>query len=75
MDNLGSILGKGKKLSSSPHRSERPWDRHPTSCQWVPGTLSLWAKRLGLKADNSRPSSADVKNNGAIPVIVIVIVY
>jgi hypothetical protein len=30
--------------------------------QWVPGTLSLGMKRPGREADNSAPSSAEVKN-------------
>jgi hypothetical protein len=30
--------------------------------QWVPGTLSLGAKRPGREADHSPPSSAEVKN-------------
>jgi hypothetical protein len=35
--------------------------------QWVPGTLSLGVKRPGREADLPPPSSADVKNCGAIP--------
>jgi len=31
--------------------------------QWVPGTLSLGVKRPGREAENSPPSSADVKNS------------
>jgi hypothetical protein len=30
--------------------------------QWVTGALSLGVKRLGREADNSAPSSAEVKN-------------
>jgi hypothetical protein len=30
--------------------------------QWVPGTLSLGVKRPGREADQSPPSSAEVKN-------------
>jgi len=33
---------------------------HPPN-QWVPGTLSLGAKRPGREADNSPPSSAEFK--------------
>jgi hypothetical protein len=29
--------------------------------------LSLWLKRLGRESDHSLPSSAEVKNGGAIP--------
>jgi hypothetical protein len=35
--------------------------------QWVPGGLSVGVKRLGREADHSHPSSAEVKNGGAIP--------
>jgi hypothetical protein len=37
------------------------------SIQWVPGALSLVVKRPGLEADHSHPSSAEIKNGGAIP--------
>jgi hypothetical protein len=35
--------------------------------QWVLGALSLRVKRPGHEADHSPPSSAEVKNVGAIP--------
>jgi len=35
--------------------------------QWVQGVLSLEVKRPGRKADDSPPSSAEVKKHGAIP--------
>jgi hypothetical protein len=35
--------------------------------QWVPGAISLGVKRPGREADNSPPSSAEVKMRGAIP--------
>jgi hypothetical protein len=35
--------------------------------QWVPEALSLEVKRLKREADHSPTSSADVKNDGAIP--------
>jgi hypothetical protein len=34
--------------------------------QWVPGALSLGVKRPGHEADDSFPSSAEVKMRGAI---------
>jgi hypothetical protein len=37
--------------------------------QWVPGVLSPGAKRPGREADCSPPSTADVKNGGAIPAL------
>jgi hypothetical protein len=39
--------------------------------QWVLGGLALWVKWLGHEADNSTPSSAKVKNGGAIPPLTI----
>jgi hypothetical protein len=38
---------------------------HPP-IQWVPGTLSVEVKRPGREAGHSTPSSAEVKNGGAI---------
>jgi hypothetical protein len=35
--------------------------------QWVLGTISPGVKRPGREADHSLPSSAKVKNGGAIP--------
>jgi hypothetical protein len=35
--------------------------------QWVPGVISLGVKQLGCEADHSPPSSAEIKNGGAIP--------
>jgi hypothetical protein len=42
--------------------------RGPTQppLRWVPGTLSPGVKRPGREADHSPPSSAEVKNGGAI---------
>jgi hypothetical protein len=37
--------------------------------QCVPGALSPGVKRLGREADHSPPSSAEVKNDGAIPTL------
>jgi hypothetical protein len=44
-------------------------DLEPTqpAIQWVPQVLSIGVKRSGCVADNSLPSSADVKNSGGIP--------
>jgi hypothetical protein len=35
---------------------------HPASCPMVIGALSLEVKRPGYEAENSSPSSAEVKN-------------
>jgi hypothetical protein len=37
------------------------------STEWVPGTVSPQVKRPGREDDLSPPSSAEVKNDGAIP--------
>jgi hypothetical protein len=37
--------------------------------QWVPRALSPEVKRQGREADHSAPSSAEVKNGGAIPIL------
>jgi hypothetical protein len=37
------------------------WPTQPPM-QWVPGSLSLWAKRPVREADHSPPSNAEVKN-------------
>jgi hypothetical protein len=65
LDFPGSILGRAR-VFSSPHRPDRLWGTDP-SIQWVPGALFLVAKRPGRQPDHSLPSSADVKNGGAIP--------
>jgi hypothetical protein len=35
--------------------------------QWLPGALSLEVKQPGREAAHSPPSTAEVKNGGAIP--------
>jgi hypothetical protein len=37
------------------------------SIQWVPGALFLEVKRPEREADYSSPSSAEIKNGGAMP--------
>jgi hypothetical protein len=67
MDGLCSIPGSARFLSS-PERPDQPWG--PPSLlpiQWVPGALSPGVKRKGREAGHSPPSSAEVKNGGAIP--------
>jgi hypothetical protein len=43
------------------HRVQSGSGAYPAPIQWVPGTLSLGVKRPGREADNSPPSSAEVK--------------
>jgi hypothetical protein len=54
----GSIPGGGCEFFFSRTALE------PTqpSIQWVPVSLCLWVKRLGHEADNSLPTSAEVKD-------------
>jgi hypothetical protein len=40
---------------------------HLPPIQWVPGVLSPVVNRQGREANHSPPSSAEVKNGGAIP--------
>jgi hypothetical protein len=35
--------------------------------QWIPGALSLGVKQLGCEAGHLPPSSAEIKNGGAVP--------
>jgi hypothetical protein len=51
----GSISGGGCEFFSSPPRLERP------PIQWISGALCRVVKRPCREADNSRPSSAEVK--------------
>jgi hypothetical protein len=59
---LGSIPGMAR-FFSYPQRPDLPWD---PIIQWIRWSLSPWVKRPGRERDQSPPSSADVKNGGAI---------
>jgi hypothetical protein len=59
LDGQGSIFGTGNRFSSNPQSSDRLWD--------PPGALFPKQKRSVCEADNSHPSSAEVKNDGVIP--------
>jgi hypothetical protein len=66
----GSKSGMGKifvfSTASKPAlEPTQPYD------QWVPETISPGVKRPGREADHSPPSSAKVKNAGAIPPLLI----
>jgi hypothetical protein len=41
---------------------------HPPT-QWIPNALSPRVKRSGRESDHSPPSSADLKNSGAVPLL------
>jgi hypothetical protein len=66
LDGPASIPGRGKIfLFSTTCRPALGPTQPPI--QWAPGTLYPRIKRPGRKADHSPPSSAEVKNGGAIP--------
>jgi hypothetical protein len=64
--NRGSIIG-GEKSFLYPTALRPALGSTQRPNQWVPGVLSPVLKRPERKADRSPPSSADVKNGGAIP--------
>jgi hypothetical protein len=57
MDGRGSNLGRGKSFV---HNVQTGSGAHPASYQ-------MGIKRPGREADHSPPSSAEVKNGGALP--------
>jgi hypothetical protein len=62
LDSWGSILGRRKRSTQPP-------------IQWVSRDLSLGLKQSGCKAAHSLPSSAEVKNGGAIPPLPVFMVW
>jgi hypothetical protein len=48
------------------HRAQTGSGVHPTPIQWIPRDLSSELKRSGRESDHSTPSSAEVKNGGAL---------
>jgi hypothetical protein len=66
LDEWGSIPGRGKEIfhySTAFMPAQWP-NQHVT--QWVSEALSTGVKQLGREAVHSSPSSAEVKNDGAI---------
>jgi hypothetical protein len=65
LDGRGSIAGGGKIVlfSAAPIPALAPTQ---SPIQWILGALSQEVKRQEREADHSPPSSADVKNDGAI---------
>jgi hypothetical protein len=49
------------------HEVKTGYEAHPASHPMETGGFSLGVKRPGHEADHSPPSSAEVKNGGAIP--------
>jgi hypothetical protein len=64
LDGRGSIPGRSRVFSIASRPTLGPTQ---PPIQWVPGALSRLVKRQGREADYSPPSSAEVKNVGAIP--------
>jgi hypothetical protein len=68
LDCRGSIPDRGKILLFS--IASRPFlESTQTPIQRETGALSKGVKRPGLEANHSHPSSAEVKNSGAIPAL------
>jgi hypothetical protein len=65
LDGQGSIPGTGKIFPFSTVSRLVLGSTHP-AIGWVPRAISLEVKWLGCEADHSLPSSAEVKNDGAI---------
>jgi hypothetical protein len=73
------ILNRGKYFLLSAESRPAPGPTQPPiqwiprtitlgiKIQWIPRTITLGIKRPGREADHSPPSSAEVKNGGAIP--------
>jgi hypothetical protein len=61
----GSIPGRGRKFVSIPV-SRPALGPTQSSTQWVKGAVFPGVKRPGREADNWPPTSAEVKNGGAV---------
>jgi hypothetical protein len=66
LDGQGSNPGKGK-IFLFPTTSRLALGPTQSPIQWVMGTISPGIKRPGHETNHSPPSSAKVKNGGAIP--------
>jgi hypothetical protein len=66
LDSRGSIPSRGKIFLFS-ISSELTLEPALQPIQWVLGVISPMEKRPGREADQSPPSSSEVKNGGAIP--------
>jgi hypothetical protein len=64
LDGRGSIPGRVKMISNFTYPMPALGPTHPP-IPWVAGALSSWLKRPRLEADDSPPSSVEVKNGGA----------
>jgi hypothetical protein len=67
LDDRGSILGRDGRFLSFPQRPHWLWGSPSLLSNRYRGALSWGAKRSMGEADHSSPSSAEVKNDDAIP--------
>jgi hypothetical protein len=63
----GSIPGRAKRFFFISHRPDRFWGPSSFLSDRYQELFSRGVKRLGREADHSSPSSAEIKNDGAIP--------
>jgi hypothetical protein len=66
MDRQGSTLGRVKRFFSSPQRPDRLWGAPSLLSSGYRGRFS-GCKRPEREADDSPPSSSEIKNGGAVP--------
>jgi hypothetical protein len=66
LDERGSIRGKERRVAVI-HSVQTSSRAHSASYSMGTGSLSLEVKLPGRGANNSHPSSAEVKNGGIIP--------
>jgi hypothetical protein len=67
LDGRGSIPGRGKRLFFYCTASRPALRPTQPPIQFVPEALSPGVKGPGREADHSPPTSAEIKNGGAIP--------
>jgi hypothetical protein len=69
LDGLGTIPGAGKRLLFTSQCLNRLWDAPSLLSNGYRGTLTPGVKLPGREADQLSPSSTEVKNGGAIPLL------
>jgi hypothetical protein len=64
---IAQLMMAGARFFSSPQRPDQLWCPPTLLSNWYCGLFPQGVKRPGREADHSPPSSADIKNGGAIP--------